>query len=254
MTGSGEINWETTPGAGPSRLQAPVTPKPRRRSWFHFGSSSSTPPPPLPTSEIQEELELSPLTPRQSKDSTRIPVPADDDVLDINGHLEPKSTKAKKKKRSKGGAKDEEGEVVRMMDLKPPVTARRGSASGSDTSSRTELGIGTVRSLSAPRLVNRILTTRHLQKGHSQGQQVIERMLRTSSILHLVNPHFNNRDSTVPPPYPPTRTRINLLFPSKDLCPHYRLQNARPHPQRHLLGSTSHRAVQFGRLTNRRPR
>ena len=136
-----------TPGAGPSRLQAPVTPKPRRRSWFHFGSSSSTPPPPLPTSEIQEELELSPLTPRQSKDSYRPPLPTtvDDDVLDINGHLEPKSTKAKKQKRSKGGTKDEDGEVVRMMELKPPVTARRSSASGSDTSSRTELGIGTVR-------------------------------------------------------------------------------------------------------------
>jgi len=90
---------------------------------------------------------LSPLTPRQSKDSYRPPLPTtvDDDVLDINGHLEPKSTKAKKQKRSKGGTKDEDGEVVRMMELKPPVTARRSSASGSDTSSRTELGIGTVR-------------------------------------------------------------------------------------------------------------
>jgi hypothetical protein len=142
MKPAGELNWET-PGAGPSRLQAPFTPKAKRRSWFHFGSSSNTPPPPLPTSKIQEELELSPITPRQSKDSTRV-LPVDDDVLDIDGHLEPKSTKAKKKKRSKGGTREEEGEVVRMMDLKPPATMRRGSASGSDTSGRTELGIGTV--------------------------------------------------------------------------------------------------------------
>lgn len=159
-----------TPGAGPSRLHAPVTPKTKRKSWFHFGSSSNTPPPPLPTSGIQEELELSPITPRQSKDSSRIPLPTtvDDDVLDIDGHLEPKSTKAKKKKRSKGGTKDEEGEVVRMMDLKPPAPARRGSASGSDTSSRTELGIGTVRLIFS--LVYGKLTSRHIPNGHSQGQ------------------------------------------------------------------------------------
>jgi hypothetical protein len=84
------------------------------------------------------------MTPRASKDSARIPV--EEEVLDIDGHLElgPKTIKTKKKKKSKGGTgdKDYEGEVVRMMDLKPPL--RKGSASGSDTSSRTELGIGTV--------------------------------------------------------------------------------------------------------------
>jgi hypothetical protein len=241
-----------TPGAGPSRLQAPVTPKAKRRSWFHFGSSSSTPPPPLPTSENQEELELSPITPRQSKDSTRIPLPAtvDDDVLDIDGHLEPKSTKAKKKKRPKGGTKDEEGEVVRMMDLKPPATVRRGSASGSDTSSRTELGIGTVRLI--PFSVYRKLTNRHIPKGHSPGQQVIEHMLRTSSAIHLVNPQFNNRDSTVPPRDPPTQTKNNPLFHLKDLCPLYLLLSARQHPRQHLPGSTLHPAAQFERLTNQR--
>jgi hypothetical protein len=242
-----------TPGAGPSRLQAPVTPKAKRRSWFHFGSSSSTPPPPLPTSEIQEELELSPITPRQSKDSTRIPLPTtvDDDVLDIDGHLEPKSTKAKKKKRSKGGSKDEEGEVVRMMDLRPPATARRGSASGSDTSSRTELGIGTVR---LPSLVYGTLTTRHIQKGRSQGQQVIEHMLRTSSILHLESPPFNNRDSTVPPRDPPTQTKNNPLFHSnsKDLCHLYLLLSGRQHPRRHPLGYMLRPVVRSERLTNQR--
>jgi hypothetical protein len=237
-----------TPGAGPSRLQAPVTPKAKRRSWFHFGSSSSTPPPPLPTSQNQEELELSPITPRQSKDSTRIPLPVDDDVLDIDGHLEPKSTKAKKKKRPKGGTKDEEGEVVRMMDLKPPATVRRGSASGSDTSSRTELGIGTVR---LPSLVYGTLTTRHIPKGHSQGQQVIEHMLRTSSAIHLVNPQFNNRDSTVPPRDPPTQTKNNPLFHLKDLCPLYLLLSGRQHPPQHLPESTLPPAVQFGQLTKR---
>jgi hypothetical protein len=240
-----------TPGAGPSRLQAPVTPKAKRRSWFHFGSSSSTPPPPLPTSEIQEELELSPITPRQSKDSTRIPLPTtvDDDVLDIDGHLEPKSTKAKKKKRSKGGTKDEEGEVVRMMDLKPPATVRRGSASGSDTSSRTELGIGTVRLI--PFSVYRKLTTRHIQKGHSQGQQVTEHMLLISSILHLVNRPFNNRDSTAHPQDPPTQTKNNPLFHSKDLCPLYLLLSARQHPRRHLLGYMLRPAVRSERRTRR---
>ena len=241
-----------TPGAGPSRLQAPVTPKAKRRSWFHFGSSSSTPPPPLPTSENQEELELSPITPRQSKDSTQIPLSVDDDVLDIDGHLEPKSTKAKKKKRPKGGTKDEEGEVVRMMDLKPPATARRGSASGSDTSSRTELGIGTVRLI--PFSVYGKLTSRHIQTGHSPGQQVIEHMLRTSSILHLESPPFNNRDSTVRPQDPPTQTKNNPLFHSKDLCPLYLLFSARQHPQQHLLGYTLRPAVQFGRHTNQQPR
>jgi len=136
-----------TPGAGPSRLQptVPVTPKSRRRSWFHFGSSSHTPPPPLPTSEAQEELELGPVTPRASKDSSRVP---EEEVLDIDGRVEPTVKKTKKKKRSKAGTVDGDGqgEVVRMMDLKPPIPipARRGSASGSDTSSRTELGIGTV--------------------------------------------------------------------------------------------------------------
>jgi len=239
-----------TPGAGPSRLQAPVTPKTKRRSWFHFGSSSSTPPPPLPTSEIQEELELNPITARGSKDSTRVPLPVDDDVLDINGHLEPKSTKAKKKKRPKAGIKDEEGEVVRMMDLKPPATVRRGSASGSDTSSRTELGIGTVRLILF--LVYGKLTSRHIPKGHSQGQQAIEHMLQTSSILHLVNHPFNNRDSTVRPQYLPIQTKNNLLFhsSSKDLCHLYHL-SARQHPRQHLPESTSHPVVQSGRLTNR---
>jgi hypothetical protein len=240
-----------TPGAGPSRLQTPVTPKTKRRSWFHFGSSSNTPPPPLPTSEIQEELELSPITPRQSKDSTRIPLPTtvDDDVLDIDGHLEPKSTKAKKKKRSKGGTKDEKGEVVRMMDLKPPATARRGSASGSDTSGRTELGIGTVRLI--PSLVYGKLTSRHIQKGHFQGQQVIEPMLQTSSILLLGNPQSNNRDSTVPPQDLPIQTKNNPLFHSnsKDLCPLYLLLSGRQHPLQHLPGYTLRPAVQFERLT-----
>ena len=239
-----------TPGAGPSRLQAPVTPKTKRRSWFHFGSSSNTPPPPLPTSEIQEELELSPITPRGSKDSTRIPLPVDDDVLDIDGHLEPRSTKAKNKKRPKGGTKDEEGEVVRMMDLKPPATVRRGSASGSDTSSRTELGIGTVRLILS--LIYGKLTPRHIPKGHSQGQQVIERMLQTSSILHPVNHPSNNRDSTAPPLYLPIQTKNNPLFhlSSKDLCPLYHL-SVRQHPRQHLPGYTSHPAVQSGRLTKR---
>jgi hypothetical protein len=243
-----------TPGAGPSRLQAPVTPKAKRRSWFHFGSSSNTPPPPLPTSEIQEELELSPITPRQSKDSTRIPLPTtvDDDVLDIDGHLEPKSTKAKKKKRPKGGTKDEAGEVVRMMDLKPPAKVRRGSASGSDTSSRTELGIGTVRLI--PFSVYRKLTSRHIPKGHSQGQQVIEPMLLISSTPHLENHPFNNRDSTVPPRDLPIQTKNNPLFHSKDLCPLYLLLRGRQHPLRHLLGYTLRPAVQSGRHTNQRPR
>lgn len=92
-----------------------------------------------------EELELGPVTPRQSKDSSRRVAEEKEEELDIDGHLEPKSMK-KKKKRSKGGTAtlDDEGEVVRMMDLKPPVPARKGSGSGSDTSSRTELGIGTV--------------------------------------------------------------------------------------------------------------
>ena len=136
-----------TPGAGPSRLQppVPVTPKSRRRSWFHFGSTSQTPPPPLPTAGIQEELELGPVSSRAtSKDTIKVP---EEEVLDIDGRVEPTVKKiTKKKKKSKAGTTegDEEGEVVRMMDLKPPNPPRRGSASGSDTSSRTELGIGTV--------------------------------------------------------------------------------------------------------------
>ena len=145
-----------TPGAGPSRPSqlapplAPATPKSRRRSWFHFGSSS-TAPPPLPTApgkEIQEELELGPMTPRQSRDSTRLAKEVgEEEVLTIDGNLDGdgQRTLTKKKKRSKGGQAggEGEGEAVRMMDLRPAPPVTRRPSYSSDTSSQTELGIGT---------------------------------------------------------------------------------------------------------------
>lgn len=237
-----------TPGAGPSRLQPPITPKSKRRSWFHFGSSSTTPPPPLPTSQM-EELELGPVTPRQSKDSARIP---EEEVLDIDGRLEPKSIK-KKKKKSKGGTGtiDGEGEVVRMMDLKPPAPSRKGSGSGSDTSSRTELGIGTVCHVPS---FSTLLISRHIQSGHSQGQQVIEHMFLILSTLHPVLHQSNNRDLIVHPQCPQTRKKNNLSSLQTDHCPLSHLHNGRQHPQQHPLGSTLHPALPLKRHTIPQPR
>jgi hypothetical protein len=147
-----------TPGAGPSRPQAPITPKPRRRSWFHFGGSSSTPaPPPLPRSSedlAQEDLELGPITPRQSRDTTRPPLQEereDEEILTIDGELDEGRegsirtlTKKKKKKRRSKGHDEGEGEVVRMMDLKPHAAASgtRRPSDSSGISDRTQLGLG----------------------------------------------------------------------------------------------------------------
>jgi hypothetical protein len=142
-----------TPGAGPSRPSqlappiAPATPKSRRRSWFHFGSSSTAPLPSAPGEEIREELELGPVTPRQSRDSARLPKEVEE-VLTIDGKLDrdgERTLTKKKKKRSKGtqDGDEGEGEVVRMMDLKPAPPVPRRPSYSSDTSSQTELGIGT---------------------------------------------------------------------------------------------------------------
>jgi hypothetical protein len=66
--------------------------------------------------------------------------------LTIDGNLDGERTLTKKKKkRSKGteGGDEGEGEVVRMMDLRPAPPVPRRPSYSSDTSSQTELGVGT---------------------------------------------------------------------------------------------------------------
>lgn len=171
------MDLDSTPGAGPSRPRQPATtlepptPKSRRRSWFPFGSSTSSaapsgmPPPPLPASgsrskkggkESEVELELGPVTPRQSVDmatsrsrSSNGENGAREEVLTIDGQIDSEAErernltasikKKKKKRRSKG--EEEEGEAMRMTDFKP---ARR-TSTASDASSRTEMPGGSQR-------------------------------------------------------------------------------------------------------------
>jgi hypothetical protein len=94
------------------------------------------------------------MTPRQSKDTARVPLPSVDqaqeesELLTIDGELEDVKTeqrtlRKKKKGRSKGGGADEEeGEVVRMMDFKPHGLVPRRPSNSSDTSGRTEVPKG----------------------------------------------------------------------------------------------------------------
>lgn len=94
------------------------------------------------------------MTPRQSKDSARVPLPSVNqeleglELLTIDGEVDDvkeqqRTLKKKKKRRSKGGGGDEdEGEVVRMMDLKPHGLGPRRPSNSSDASGRTEVPNG----------------------------------------------------------------------------------------------------------------